>query len=191
MKEEERIKLWLALYEEGEINDGECYIDDLHISQLLHDEFGLSFKKADKETLMLMAWGVIEKSDREHHYRRNKSWKPSLGMLLLDRMDERQLITGRTSQVTEEREAMGKEKMRGYKCPECGKPLIEGLEFQFPPRLSYWYCSKCQLVFRETDKGNVALSGNVEGNERLCIQEEEIRGFVQDGDGRKTYPDTL
>lgn len=86
MKEEDRIKLWLALYEEGDIRDGECYIDEIIIIRLLK-EFGVFNREAEREMLILSAWGVIEKVG-QYNYRRNKSWKPSLGMLFLDRVEK-------------------------------------------------------------------------------------------------------
>ena len=87
MKEKDRIELWLALYEEGDIRDGECYIDEIRLSRLLVDTFGISWREADREILMLMAWGVIEKSGSSgYSYRRKKTWTPSLGMLFLDKM---------------------------------------------------------------------------------------------------------
>ena len=186
MKEEDRIKLWLALYEEGEVMDGECYMGEITLKMHL-DKFGVPDEEREREILMLLAWGVIEKLGPSE-YRRNKSWKPSLGMLFLDKMDAMELNSGKISQEAEERE---RDKMRKYKCTKCGKPLIEGLEYQFPPRLSYWYCSTCQTIFKETDKGVVEFYGDVEGNERLCVQDEEIRGFIQEGDGRRAYPDTF
>ena len=85
MKEKDRITLWLALYEERDIRDGECYIDEITLTRLLKEEFGLSNREAEKEILILSAWGVIEKVG-QYEYRRKKSWKPSLGMLFLDRM---------------------------------------------------------------------------------------------------------
>ena len=104
MNEEDRIKLWLALYEEGDIMDGECYMDDLHLIRLLK-RFGVHYKETEKEILMLLAWEVIEKSGSgafSTTYRRKKSWKPSLGMLFLDKMDGHQLIGERRSQGAEE-----------------------------------------------------------------------------------------
>lgn len=94
MKEEERIKLWLALHEEGYITDGERYIDEINIMRLL-DDFGVSGRKAEREILVLLAWGVIEKVG-ECQYRRKKSWKPSLGMLFLDKMETMHLFGERT-----------------------------------------------------------------------------------------------
>ena len=85
MKEEDRIKLWLALYEEGDIRGGECYIDEINLTRLLKEEFDVHYKEIERETLMLSAWGVIEKVD-QYKYRRKKSWKPSLGMLFLDKL---------------------------------------------------------------------------------------------------------
>ena len=87
MKEKDRIELWLALYEEGDIMDGECYIGDIHLKTLLY-KFGVPHKETEREILMLLAWGVIEELGTGN-YRRKKSWKPSLGMLFLDRMEAR------------------------------------------------------------------------------------------------------
>lgn len=92
MNEEDRIKLWLALYEEGDIRDGECYIDEINLTRLLKDEFGVSHREAEREILILSAWGVIEKVG-QYEYRRTKSWKPSLGMLLLDSGELSKLTT--------------------------------------------------------------------------------------------------
>ena len=106
MNEEDRIKLWLALYEEGDIMDGECYIGDLQLMRLL-GRFGVPHKETEREILMLLAWGVIEKSGSSAFsttYRRKKSWNPSLGMLFLDKMDDHQLIGERRSQGAEEGE---------------------------------------------------------------------------------------
>ena len=100
MNEEDRIKLWLALYEEGDIMDGECYIGDIHLKAFL-DEFGVPREETEREVLMLLAWGVIEELG-SGNYRRKKSWKPSLGMLFLDKMDGHQLIGERRSQGAEE-----------------------------------------------------------------------------------------
>ena len=94
MNEEDRIKLWLALYEESDIRDGECYIDEILLTRLLKEEFGVSNREAEREILILSAWGVIEKV-AQYEYRRNKSWKPSLGMLFLDRVGARQPIGGK------------------------------------------------------------------------------------------------
>ena len=92
MKEEDRIKLWLALYEEGSVMDGECYIGDIHLKTFL-GKFGVPREETEREVLMLLAWGVIEELGTDN-YRRNKGWKPSLGMLFLDRVEARQPIDG-------------------------------------------------------------------------------------------------
>ena len=99
MNEEDKIKLWLALYEEGEVMDGECYMGEITLKMHLHN-FGVPDKELEKEILMLLAWGVIGKLGPSE-YRRNKSWKPSLGMLFLDRVDDHQLIGERRSQGAE------------------------------------------------------------------------------------------
>ena len=106
MNEEDRIKLWLALYEEGEVMDGECYTSDSRLMRLL-ERFGVPHKETEREILMLLAWRIIEKSGSSTFsttYRRKKTWKPSLGMLFLDKMDTRQLIGGKMSQGAEEEE---------------------------------------------------------------------------------------
>lgn len=90
MNEKERIELWLALYETGDIMDGECYIGYLQLIRLLK-RFGVTrATEVDKETLMLLAWGVIEElgPGKRDGYMRKKNWKPSLGMLFLDRLEE-------------------------------------------------------------------------------------------------------
>ena len=94
MKEEDKIKLWLALYEEGEVMDGECYMGEITLKMHL-DKFGVPREETEREILMLLAWGVIEKLG-PGNYRRNKSWRPSLGMLFLDRMEAMQLFGERT-----------------------------------------------------------------------------------------------
>lgn len=82
--------------------------------------------------------------------------------------------------------------MREYNCPKCMTPLIEGLEYQFPPRLSYWYCSKCQHIFRETGQSTVIFHSHIEGNERLCVQINCVRGSIENTlTGEKMYPDDL
>lgn len=89
MNEKDRIGLWLALYEEGDIMDGECYMGDSRLIRLL-ERLGVPHKETEREILMLLAWGVIEKSGSSTFstaYRRKKSWKPSLGMLFLDKME--------------------------------------------------------------------------------------------------------
>ncbi len=79
-----------------------------------------------------------------------------------------------------------------YNCPICGKPLTEGLEFQFPPRLSYWYCVGCEWIFEETDKRVVVAYRPILNNERLCVQVDNIRGFVYNREtGEKIYSDDL
>ena len=90
MNEKERIELWLAIYETGDIMDSECYIGYLQLIRLLK-RFGVTRStEVDKEILILLAWGVIEElgPGERDGYRRNKNWKPSLGMLFLDRMEE-------------------------------------------------------------------------------------------------------
>lgn len=83
-------------------------------------------------------------------------------------------------------------KQREYNCPQCGKPLIEGLEHQFPPRLSFWCCSNCQQVFKEIDKGEIVAHAPVKGNERLCVQDDAVRGFIENTQtGKRSYPDDL
>lgn len=85
-----------------------------------------------------------------------------------------------------------KEGTREYNCPKCGKPLIEGLEFAFPPRLSYWYCAICQWVFKETDERVVVAHLPVLHNERLCVRDDNIKGFVENLEtGEKIYSDDL
>lgn len=85
-----------------------------------------------------------------------------------------------------------KEKHRKYDCSECGKPLTEGLEYQFPPRLSYWYCKNCQQIYKEINMGEIRAYAPVAGNEKLCVQDNSIRGFVEDTrTGKITYPDDL
>ena len=84
------------------------------------------------------------------------------------------------------------DKQRSYNCPECGKPLTEGLEYQFPPRLSYWCCQDGQQIFKETDKGGIVAYVQIAGDGRLCKQDDSIRGYVMDMRTREiTYPDDL
>lgn len=85
-----------------------------------------------------------------------------------------------------------KEMQRKYNCPQCGKRLIEGREFQFPPRLSYWYCPKCQHIFGETEDRNVVAYAPVKGNENRCVQNDNIRGCVENLNTKeRTYADNL
>ena len=64
-------------------------------------------------------------------------------------------------------------------CPECGKSLTEGLEYQFPPR-------------KEIDTGKVVAYAPVVGDGKLCKRDDRIRGFVWDiQTGKTTYPDDL
>lgn len=82
--------------------------------------------------------------------------------------------------------------MRAYKCEKCGISLIEGLEYQFPPRLSYWYCPACQLVFEEQGTGGIKLFRLVKGNEKLCVQDEIVKGCIQNmTTGERTFPDSV
>ena len=107
MNEKERIELWLTLYETGDIMDSECYIGYLQLIRLLKRFGVMRSTEVDKEILILLAWGVIEElgPDERDGYRRNKNWKPSLGMLFLDRMEERQPIGGEMIEKTKTMEA--------------------------------------------------------------------------------------
>lgn len=87
-----------------------------------------------------------------------------------------------------------KEKQRSYNCPDCGKPLTEGLEYAFPPRLSYWCSKNCQQIFKEIDKGEIVAYVPVAGDEKLCTKDDSIRGYVykiRDPVYGITYPDDL
>lgn len=89
MKEQDKIKLWLALYEEGDITDSEGYIDEPFLMDAIV-KFGVPRRESKREILTLLAWGLIEYAGVGSYgsrYIRNNSWKPSLGMLFLDRMD--------------------------------------------------------------------------------------------------------
>lgn len=98
MKEEDRIKLWLALYEEGDITDSEGYIDESYLMDVI-EKFGVPRRETKSEIQTLLAWGLIEYAGVGSYgtrYRRKKSWVPSLGMLFLDRIGTMQLFGDRT-----------------------------------------------------------------------------------------------
>lgn len=81
--------------------------------------------------------------------------------------------------------------MRAYQC-KCGASLIEGLEYQFPPRLSYWYCPVCQHILEEQETGEFKLFGLVKGNEKLCVQNEMVKGCIRNlKTGETTFPDSV
>lgn len=83
--------------------------------------------------------------------------------------------------------------MRVYFCKTCRIKLLEGCEYQFPPRLSYWYCPQCQVVFEENDtQSGVGLIGPVKGNEDKCIQDFNVRGLEMNTDtGARIFKETL
>lgn len=83
-----------------------------------------------------------------------------------------------------------------YNCLKCKTELIRGAEFQFPPRLSYWYCPKCQEVYAEHEGAEntrcIVYVGNVENYKSECIQDWNSRGFIENTiTGEKFYPNNL
>ncbi len=82
-----------------------------------------------------------------------------------------------------------------YNCKICKLELIKGKEYQFPPRLSYWYCPKCQKIYRECEgkgKKYILYMGNVEDHKDECIQDFNSRGFVENlNTGEFLYPESV
>ena len=77
-----------------------------------------------------------------------------------------------------------------YNCPKCKTDLIRGREYQYPPRLFYWYCPKCQRVHEEHGevKKTFRCIGDVSDHKSKCIQDINVCGYVENTlTGEKTY----
>ena len=77
-----------------------------------------------------------------------------------------------------------------YNCKICGLELIKGREYQYPPRLSYWYCPQCQKIYRECEGKYILYIGDTKDYKDECIQDFNSRGFIENTlTGEKSYPD--
>ena len=78
-----------------------------------------------------------------------------------------------------------------YNCPKCNIELIKGLEYQYPPRLFYWYCPLCQRVYKKNQE-SIEYIGDVENHKEKCIQDLNVSGFILNTvTGEKSYPKSV